>query len=61
MDTISKLFSGVDAGTAGDFLAIQWVKGYPISSSAKTSAPWGSDTEFATWLTDNDKKGESWK
>jgi hypothetical protein len=23
MDTISKLFSGVDAGTAGDFLAIQ--------------------------------------
>jgi hypothetical protein len=60
MDTINKLFK-VDATTAGDFLAIQWVKGYPITDAITSGTPWINNSTFASWLYNNDLKGVSWK
>jgi hypothetical protein len=61
MDTISKLFKGVDSSAAGSFLALQWVKGYPVTDNIKTDLPWKDNIEFANWLYANDQKGVSWK
>jgi hypothetical protein len=61
MDTIPKLFKGIDGSSAGSFLALQWVKGYPVTSGAKTGDPWISNSDFAEWLSNNDKKGDNWK
>jgi hypothetical protein len=39
---------------------MQWVKGYPATTS-KIGDVWKNDIDFAKWLSDNDKSGETWK
>jgi hypothetical protein len=55
---IPKLF---DNGSSGDFLAIQWTKGYPVKDGIQSGSVWASNVAFCEWLTANDKKGDSWK
>jgi hypothetical protein len=62
MNTLHSLF-GVDTTSAGTFFALQWVKGFPVKDTLKTSEPWSTNQDFTKWLCDNDERGQSknWK